>query len=176
MNSGPVVFRVGMDGRIRAVSQGSGGFSTCAVGRPCHQVVNARAPCGTRRCGTDCVRRLTGQAPLEKQVGYVLVQRHPHRMRCTPVGEEVVVALEPCPKGIYAEPLTPRECEVLRWVACGKTSREIGTILGISSGTVRIHNERIRAKLRVHTRAQAVATGLALGILEHAEGGVDVSM
>jgi DNA-binding CsgD family transcriptional regulator len=87
-------------------------------------------------------------------------------MRCTPVGDEIIVTLTPCIRDTRPDPLTPREGEVLRWVAHGKTSREIANILGISPGTVRIHNERIRTKLDVRTRAQAVATGLSMGILE----------
>lgn len=51
--------------------------------------------------------------------------------------------------------LTPREAEVLVWVAQGKTNPEIATILAISPHTVRTHLERTFAKLGVETRHAA---------------------
>jgi DNA-binding CsgD family transcriptional regulator len=51
--------------------------------------------------------------------------------------------------------LTPREAEVLIWVAQGKTNPEVATILGIRPYTVRTHLERIFVKLGVETRHAA---------------------
>ena len=53
--------------------------------------------------------------------------------------------------------LTPRETEVLDWVAKGKTNRDIGEILGMSPRTVNKHLEHIYVKLGVETRAAAAA-------------------
>ena len=53
--------------------------------------------------------------------------------------------------------LTEREAEVLRWVAAGKTNAEIGTILDISSFTVKNHMQRVFKKLDVLNRVQAVS-------------------
>jgi DNA-binding CsgD family transcriptional regulator len=55
-----------------------------------------------------------------------------------------------------AAPLTPREREVLDWVAAGKTNRDVAAILGASSRTVEKHLERIYEKLGVETRTAAV--------------------
>lgn len=57
--------------------------------------------------------------------------------------------------------LTPRETEVLSWLAKGKTNRDIGDILGMSHRTVNKHLEHIFEKLGVETRA--AATALAIG-------------
>ena len=54
-------------------------------------------------------------------------------------------------------PLTPRETEVLSWVAKGKTNRDIGEILGMSHRTVNKHLEHIFEKLGVETRSAATA-------------------
>lgn len=54
------------------------------------------------------------------------------------------------------ERLSQREKEVLRMVASGYTSAEIGTRLLISSLTVNTHIKNIYRKLQVRTRAQAV--------------------
>jgi DNA-binding CsgD family transcriptional regulator len=51
--------------------------------------------------------------------------------------------------------LTPREAEVLIWVARGKTNPEVAIVLGIRPHTVRTHLERVFAKLGVETRHAA---------------------
>lgn len=51
--------------------------------------------------------------------------------------------------------LTPREAEVLIWVAQGKSNPEVGLILGIRPYTVRTHLERVFAKLGVESRHAA---------------------
>ena len=52
--------------------------------------------------------------------------------------------------------LTPRERDVLGWLAGGKTDRDIGVILGCSHRTVQKHLQRIYEKLGVETRTAAV--------------------
>ena len=48
--------------------------------------------------------------------------------------------------------LTPREREVLNWVAAGKTNGEIGEILKVSPRTIEKHLENIFCKLGVENR------------------------
>lgn len=52
-------------------------------------------------------------------------------------------------------PLTQRESEVLLWIAKGKSNKDIGDILGLSSRTVNKHLEQIYIKLGVENRASA---------------------
>ena len=59
--------------------------------------------------------------------------------------------------------LTPREREILKWVALGKTDWEIGEILRISSETSTAHVRNSCRKLNATTRAQAVALALQRG-------------
>ncbi|MBI5692779.1 MAG: response regulator transcription factor [Verrucomicrobia bacterium] len=56
--------------------------------------------------------------------------------------------------------LTPREAEVLFWVARGKTNDEIATVLGIGLTTVKKHLESTFAKLGVENRTSAAAMAL----------------
>ena len=62
-------------------------------------------------------------------------------------------------------PLTTREHEVLRWLASGKTDRDIGDILGISRRTVHKHLQHIYDKLGVETRTAAVVRVLGLRVM-----------
>ena len=55
---------------------------------------------------------------------------------------------------------TPRESEVLLWIARGKTNREIGQILGTSPRTINKHLEQIFKKLNVENRTTAAAKAL----------------
>lgn len=60
--------------------------------------------------------------------------------------------------------LTPREKEVLRWTASGKTVWEISTILTISERTAKQHLDNVFRKLEVHNKYHAVAEAVALGL------------
>ena len=61
--------------------------------------------------------------------------------------------------------LSAREQEVLRMVASGYTSTEIGKRLEISGLTVNTHVKNIYRKLQVRTRAQAVRFASLRGLL-----------
>lgn len=56
--------------------------------------------------------------------------------------------------------LTRRECEILQWLAHGKSDDEIGDILHISQSTVTAHYENAKRKLGATKRASAVVEAL----------------
>jgi DNA-binding CsgD family transcriptional regulator len=58
---------------------------------------------------------------------------------------------------VMADLLSPREHEIARMVAEGRTNKEIASVLDISSWTVSTHLRRIFSKLDVTTRAAMVA-------------------
>lgn len=64
-----------------------------------------------------------------------------------------------------AEPLSPRETEVLSLVAGGLTNAEIGRALFVSEATVKTHLLRVFGKLGVSGRTAAVTTALDRGLL-----------
>ena len=64
-----------------------------------------------------------------------------------------------------AETLSERELAVLRFLPTNLSANEIGGELYLSVHTVKTHMRRLYAKLDVHTRAEAVARGRALGLL-----------
>lgn len=57
--------------------------------------------------------------------------------------------------------LTQREAEVLYWVVKGKTSPDIGEILGTSPRTVNKHLEHVFEKLGVETRTAAASVAMS---------------
>ena len=61
--------------------------------------------------------------------------------------------------------VTPRETQVLSWVAAGKSDWAIGQILRISSKTVNFHVENAKRKLGAGTRVQAVVAALREGMI-----------
>lgn len=61
--------------------------------------------------------------------------------------------------------LTEREVEVLELVYRGQRNKEIGTSLGISEETVRVHLKNVFVKLDVQDRTAAVNVALRRGIL-----------
>jgi DNA-binding CsgD family transcriptional regulator len=83
-------------------------------------------------------------------------ERGAHRIVIDRVGHRLLVREEPVEAADVAR-LTPREQQVLEWLAEGKTNAEIAQILVTAPGTVRKHLEHIYAKLGVHTRTAAAA-------------------
>ncbi len=59
--------------------------------------------------------------------------------------------------------LSIKECDVLTWVAGGKTDDEIAEILSISPNTVDSHMRNIYRKLNAHNRVTAVVAGIRQG-------------
>jgi DNA-binding NarL/FixJ family response regulator len=61
---------------------------------------------------------------------------------------------------------TPRELDVLRLLALGMSTDEMGKQLGIAPHTVRWHVEHVIEKLQVHSKLQAVIAAARQGIIE----------
>jgi DNA-binding NarL/FixJ family response regulator len=63
-------------------------------------------------------------------------------------------------------PLTAREREVLQLLAEGKSNKEIGAVLGISTKTAETHRARIMAKLRLHSMSELVRYAIRNQVIE----------
>jgi two-component system, NarL family, response regulator DegU len=70
----------------------------------------------------------------------------------------------------FAAGLTRREIEVVGLVAEGHTNREIAQKLVLSSGTVKVHVQRIIRKLCVSDRNQAAVRAMELGLVSSKSG------
>lgn len=105
--------------------------------------------------------RLWDPLLVASEQGNLVIRRLPSGSR------ESFVALFERPRAELSETalrglgLSPRESQVLRLLARGRTTEAIAREMGISPRTVHKHTERIHAKLGTHDRAQAIATALA---------------
>ncbi|MFL7837882.1 MAG: LuxR C-terminal-related transcriptional regulator [Candidatus Promineifilaceae bacterium] len=127
----------------------SGGFVRTFVdeGRPMAQLLTATALRGTLPVYTN---KLLDEFPIPQS--------------------EFTVAHSPTsdirnPKSEIADPLSPRELEVLQLIAEGLSNREIGERLYLALDTVKGHNRHIYSKLGVQRRTEAVARARELGLL-----------
>ncbi len=72
--------------------------------------------------------------------------------------------------GQYIQPpacsLTPRELEVLEWMATPNTYRQIARELGVSEETVRSHAKSILEKMKQPNRAQAVLAAVRMKLIK----------
>lgn len=62
--------------------------------------------------------------------------------------------------------LSGREAQCLLWVSRGKSSGDIGQIVGLSPRTVDSYIEKACSKLKVRTRIEAVAVAVRTGLID----------
>ena len=86
---------------------------------------------------------------------------HDHLINPSPGGDPRPGRTIPAESPLGSLGLTPREAEVLTWVAQGKSNYEIGVILSACTGTICKHVEHILAKLNVENRTAAAVIALA---------------
>jgi DNA-binding NarL/FixJ family response regulator len=98
-----------------------------------------------------------GQGLVARSLGAAGLGETMVLLSIAPLGSGAGGADVPSPSRLEIASLTPRETEVLSWLAKGKTNRDIADILGMSHRTVNKHLEHIFEKLGVETRAAAAA-------------------
>ncbi|HYL63157.1 MAG TPA: response regulator transcription factor [Candidatus Methylomirabilis sp.] len=94
-------------------------------------------------------------------VGAGLLVLHPSQA----VAAMPAVSAFPAPPAELAEPLTPREREVLQRLASGLVNKQIADQLRISEHTVKFHVASILGKLGAATRTEAVSLGIRHGLV-----------
>ena len=88
-----------------------------------------------------------------------------HHLEIDSVAQVLHLKLIQFPIAARTRPLTPRQREVLQWVADGKTSQDVAQILGISAAMVEKHLRLAREVLSVDTTTQAVAKATLLNLI-----------
>jgi DNA-binding CsgD family transcriptional regulator len=77
---------------------------------------------------------------------------------------QVFKSSKPCPTGSSAA-LSLRQREVLKLLAEGKSTKEIGVLLDISTRTVEFHKYRMMEQLGIKTSAELVQFAVKNGIV-----------
>jgi ATP/maltotriose-dependent transcriptional regulator MalT len=117
-----------------------------------------RSGASARLREADAIADSLGAVPLASEI-----EQLARRARLSPAPAPAPVA------GIEAERrhgLTPRELEVLRLIADGRSNRQIAADLFISANTAGVHVSRILAKLGVTTRTEAAALAHRLNLFD----------
>ena len=107
---------------------------------------------------------------------YALACKHWSLVRqktASPAGLEIGRLVQEVAVNFGREVLTPRECEVVKLVLRGFTSKSISQALGISPGTVKVHRENIYAKLGVSSQAELFNLFIASVSAPQGSTGVD---
>lgn len=146
-----------------------------AMRRSLDRAVLVSTPTGTIRfCSdraTQLVRRFFPQcAPGCVPAALMAAQEVPglrYQRSSRDDAEEVLWLLEPAPVApspaqLESLGLTPREAEILFWVAHGKTNAEIGLILRMAENTVKKHLYHILPKLGADNRVTAALQAMEI--------------
>ena len=99
------------------------------------------------------VRNLETAQPLR----YVLARKHWAAVHSRSAGVaplELGRLVQEAAAQFGSDTLTPRECEVVKLVLRGYSTKSVSQALGISPGTVKVHRENIYAKLGVSSQAE----------------------
>lgn len=70
------------------------------------------------------------------------------------------------PRQTSAVALTPREMEILEWMASPNTYKQIASRLNVSEETIRSHAKNILEKMKQPNRAQAVLSAMRMGLIK----------
>jgi DNA-binding NarL/FixJ family response regulator len=161
---------------ITALDESEGLADSLAAGAAGYVLKDAPAP----RIADAVRRTLAGENPLDEKVAMRLLTRlmngrveekenvRGQRGRPTAASGRPLVEIA---DSHHADPLTPREVDVLRLVAQGQTNQQMARNLSISLSTVKRHVRHIREKLEAGDRVQAAVRAIELGLLDERSRG-----
>ncbi|GAA2069732.1 LuxR family transcriptional regulator [Streptomyces albiaxialis] len=135
----------------------------------CAEALVTRGGAGPREAAGELLRqagavaRELGAAPLEKEIT-ALAGRARIPLRQADGGTGAAPAPPPAPAEELG--LTPRERDVLRLVAAGRSNRRIAEELFISPKTASVHVSNILSKLGASGRGEAAALAHRLGVFD----------
>ena len=99
----------------------------------------------------------SGEDMIAKTFADDLNNANLHFFAVTLHGKIQELCFEKSDPAIMRNPLTPREIDVLRWIAEGKTKWEVAQILKVSKHTVGEHIKKAREKLNATNQTHAIA-------------------
>jgi DNA-binding CsgD family transcriptional regulator len=152
-----VLFRLAQDAIERAIVQARATQISIRLERRDERLAVTLADDGDASLGLDTL--LGARRQIEQLGGNIATSLGPHG------GLQLVasIAVVPPPE------LTPREVEVLRWLAEGLSNKAIAAALGVSPRTINFHLDNLYSKLGVTSRTEAVLAALRQGWVRRPE-------
>lgn len=173
---------------VAEAGSGSETLAKAAIAEPDLFIVDLRMPDGD---GIDTIRKLVQADPATKVLVMTTYDNEEDIFKALEAGargyilkdttrEEIIEAVREIHAGNrYLPPaiaarladrmirpsLTPREFDVLRLVARGRSNKEIASAMFVTEETIKSHMKGLFQKLEVHDRAEAVSTALHRGLL-----------
>ncbi len=109
---------------------------------------------------TDTIRRVAkGEHPINES----LTNRPKVAEHVLQQFQELAARAE---AGPFISPLTPREIEILEFIAQGYLNKQIAAELGISEQTIKNHVTSILRKLNANARTEAVVVAIKQGLIK----------
>jgi DNA-binding NarL/FixJ family response regulator len=114
---------------------------------------------------------LEGEFPLDQEVATRLLlrlsqEKHERQVERVSLAPEALSARgRRTPPAAANRELSPREAEVLRLIAHGRTNEQIAGELLLSTSTVKNQVHRILSKLGASDRTQAVVIAIEMGLI-----------
>lgn len=153
------------------------GLRACLANQPRIEVgvdepldVAVVSPTAAEEQSFNCPLVVCGESPAQLAKGNIVLAVLP-RAALTP--EQLVASIHAAAAGLrvsapqvtVASPLEGRRLKVLRLLAEGADTREIGRLLGYSDRTIKSVVREIQLALGTRNRAQAVAEGVRQGLI-----------
>jgi PAS domain S-box-containing protein len=117
----------------------------------------------------DVTEQRRAEADRSALVEQLMTQQNRVHDLLSRLARERVRPLERSVATAQLEHLSDRERHILRLLAAGWTNREIGSEIGLTTGTVKNHVARILSKMNAADRTQAAVRAATLGLLDGPE-------
>ncbi|MFT5710247.1 MAG: DNA-binding CsgD family transcriptional regulator [Halioglobus sp.] len=167
LGSVPAVLIASDNGKIHSQNRPARQLLGNKHGVNCWEVFSRLKNTENLPCQKNCVSNLLGLGFNRALRNDINIEGKQHRLCCVPFDGNVICTLndqssdQPKPW----QNVTPRELDVLKLLAEGKTNGAIAGFLEISESTVRTHVEKMLIKLGAKNRAALVASGFRLGYI-----------
>lgn len=163
----PAVLVVQNDGKVTSQNKAARRLLGERKGQYCWDVVGGLNGAEGLPCRRDCALKVVAGGADSSRHSTFRYAGQRAQLSCIAVDDTLVCALSHEGKAPVEnwQPLTLRECNVLKLLAAGDTTASAASRLEVSEATVRNHLENMRNKLGVVTPAAMVAQGFRLGYL-----------
>lgn len=169
------IFAIASDGRIRWLNMAAEDVVGDSSGRPFTELVAPESRAAVRdafaskvvgaRAATDYEAVLLAEDGRRVDVEICSVPVDGDAGIAGVFGAAGIKAVAPATTPAHGPTLTPRQAEVLSYLARGYSTKEMAAAMGVTGETVRNHVRGLLSALDVHSRLEAVTTARMRGLV-----------